>query len=127
MDQGVNCLGCNQLQSCKNVSRYLKLCKKMVDLINGSDEKSRSRCSSRDTGCSGSISVPETQQSHAMHYLPTSMSTMLMSIIQEAAQAVREQQNCYDILQLTVYARTYHPDIPENFRAPIMIAATTAA
>ena len=127
MDQRVSCPGCNQSQSRKNISRHLKLCKKMIDLINDSDEKSRSRSSSRDTGCSGSVSVSETQHSHAMRYSPTSMSAMLMSIIQEAVEALLEQHNCYDVSQLTTYLGTYYPEIPENFRAPIVIAAATAA
>jgi len=70
----------------QNISRHLKLCKKMIDLINGSDEKSKSRSSTTDTGCSGSVSVSETQQSYVMQYLPTNMSTMLISIIQEAVR-----------------------------------------
>ena len=32
MDQRVRCPGCNQPQSRKNISRHLKLCKKMIDL-----------------------------------------------------------------------------------------------
>ena len=127
MEQRVSCPGCNQSQSRKNISRHLKLCKKMVDLINVSDEKPRSRSSSRDTARSGSVRVSENQQSHEMQYSPTSMSTMLMSIIQEATQALLEQHNCYDVSQLTAYLRTYYPEIPENFRAPVVIAATTAA
>jgi len=111
----------------KNISRHLKLCKKMVDVVNGPEEKSRSRSSSRDTGCSGSISVSETRQSHVMQYSPTNMSTMLMSVIQEAVQALLEQHSCYDVSQLTAYLQTYYPEIPENFRAPVVIAATTAA
>ena len=45
MDQRVICTGCNQPQSRKNISRHVRLCKKMVDLVNGPDEKSRSRSS----------------------------------------------------------------------------------
>jgi len=52
---------------------------------------------------------------------------MLMSIIQQAVQALLEQHDCYDVSQLTAYLRTYYPEIPKNFRAPIVIAATTAA
>ena len=48
-------------------------------------------------------------------------------IIQEATQDLLEQHNCYDVSQLTAYLRTYYPEIPENFRAPVVIAATTAA
>ena len=124
MDQRVDCPGCNQPQSRKNVSRPLKLCKKMGDLLDGSGGKLRSRSSSRDTGCSGSASVSETQQPQ---YSPTNVSSMLMSIIQEAVQALLEQHNCYDVSQLTAYLRTYYPEITENFRAPVVIAATTAA
>jgi len=94
MDQHVDCLGCNQPQSRKNVSRHLKLCKKMGDLLNGSGEKLRSRSSSRDTGCDGSASVSEIQ---VIQYSPTNVSTMLMSIIQEAVQTLLEQHDCYDV------------------------------
>jgi len=41
---------------------------------------------SRDTGCSRSVSVSENQQSCMMQYSPI-MSTMMMSVIQEAVQA----------------------------------------
>ena len=127
MDQRNNCPGCNQLQSRKNISRHLKLCKKMADLLNGSDEKSRSRSSSRDTGCSGSVSISEAQQSHVLQYSPTNMSTVLMSIIQEAVQTLLEQHNCYDVSQLMAYLRMYYPEIPESATASIVIAATAAA
>jgi len=92
MDQRVICTGCNQPQSRKNISRHVRLCKKMVDLVNGPDEKSRSRSSSRDTGCSGSVSVSENQQSCMMQYSPI-MSTMMMSVIQEAVQALLERHD----------------------------------
>lgn len=126
MDQRVICPGCNQPQSRKNISRHVRLCKKMVDLVNGPDEKSRSRSSSRDTGCSGSVSVSENQQSCMMQYSPI-MSTMMMSVIQEAVQALLEQHDRYDVSQLTAYLGSYYSEIPENMRAPIVVAATAAA
>lgn len=41
--------------------------------------------------------------------------------------ALLDQHNKYDLPQLCSYLQSYYPEIPEMLRAPIVVAATTAA
>jgi len=61
---------------------------------------------SRDTGCSRSVSVSENQQSCMMQYSPI-MSTMMMSVIQEAVQALLQRHDHYDVSQLIRIIQKY--------------------
>ena len=80
-----------------------------------------------DAGCGGSVSVSGTRRWCVVQYPPTGVGTVLMSVMHEAVRALLEQHNCYDVSQLTTYLRMYYPEIPENARTPIVVAAAAAA
>ena len=60
-------------------------------------------------------------------YSPTQLSTLLNAVILEAVPALLDQHGCYNQDSLVQYLAKFYPEIPEQFRAPIIVAATAGA
>ena len=131
MDSVVKCVGCGQLRSRSNLSRHQKTC--LVAAVMGntasddgqltSSTPSRSRSESKDSGVYGYSQ----QGTSSLAYAPTNLSTMMTSVILEAVNALLDQHAVYTQQGLEVYVAKHYPEIPEYFRAPIVIAATAGA
>ena len=89
---------------------------------------SRSRSSSADTRAS-SVSGRQVTSSALTDeaYSPTQLSTLLSSVILEAVPALLDQHGCYNQASLVEYMGKFYPEIPEQFRAPIVVATTAGA
>ena len=71
---------------------------------------------------STTASVPPIQQ-----YSPVDMSSVLSDVVADAVPALLDQHGQYDLPHLSEYLKKYYPEIPEVMRAPIIVAATSAA
>ena len=137
MDALTPCKKCGQLRRKSNMSRHTRICCGLsipvttppVSTAGTSTATfSRSRSSSADTRAS-SVSGRQVTSSALTDeaYSPTQLSTLLSSVILEAVPALLDQHGCYNQASLVEYLGKFYPEIPEQFRAPIVVATTAGA
>ena len=140
MDVLVPCAKCGQLRRKSNMSRHARICYGSSTPSATPDARSvksstaatgalpRSRSSSADTRSSfgAGRQVVSTSIGDAA-YSPTQLSTLLNAVILEAVPALLDQHGCYNQDSLVQYLAKFYPEIPEQFRAPIVVAATAGA
>jgi len=117
MDSVVKCVGCGQLRSRSNLSRYQKTC--VAAAVKGgtvSDDgqlssltPSRSRSASKDSEIYGRSQ----QGTSPLAYAPTNLSTMMTSVILEAVNDLLDQHTIYTQQGLEAYVVEHYPEIPE--------------
>ena len=136
MDVLVPCVKCGQLHRKSNMSHHARICCGLSTPSMTPDARgvksstaatgalTRSRSSSADTRSSSGAGrqVVSTSIGDAA-YSPTQLSTLLNAVILEAVPALLDQHGCYNQNSLVQYLAKFYPEIPEQFRAPIVVAA----
>jgi len=59
--------------------------------------------------------------------VPTELSTLMTSVIRDAVSALLDQHSDYTQQGLETYLAKHYPEVAENLRAPIVVAATAGA
>ena len=126
----MKCIRCGQFRSRSNISRHQKTCGTPAKVNTASDDghlscstPARGRSASKDSGVYGQGQ----QGASSLAYTPTNLSTMMTSVILEAVNALLDQHAAYTQQGLETYLAEHYPEIPEHFRAPVVIAATAGA
>ena len=126
MDSVVKCTICGEFRSKSNIRRHHSMCR-----LRGSGDDDQSRASSvarsRSTSTDSGKYTEVSQGQEPAGYSPQGISTMLSSIILEAVSAVLDQHSAYSLDKLTSYLARHYPEIPDQLRAPIILAATAGA
>jgi len=118
----VDCLFCGLQVEYGNLARHQKKWCGMIRDPDGADVRSdgvselsvtprRSRSASKDGGA----------------YMPTELSTLMTSVIRDAVSALLDQHSDYTQQGLETYLAKHYPEVAENLRAPIVVAATAGA
>jgi len=131
MDSLVKCTGCDQYRSKSNIARHQKKCataatKGDVASCDGQlfcSPPGRSRSASKESG----VYSRSLRDSSPRAYAPTGLSTMMTSVVLEAVNALLDQHSIYTQQGLEAYLAQHYPEIPEHFRAPVVVAATAGA
>jgi len=121
----VKCSGCGQFKTKSNLSRHQKICTRMTvaatNKVNGG--------SGRGTTPQRSRSASKNKEAHESPApcVPTEVSPLLASVIREAVNALLDQHAIYTQQSLELYLARHYPELPDNLRAPVVIAATAGA
>jgi len=145
----VRCSSCGEMQTKKNYSRHLKrrysggiedVCDAVMENFSSVQSPAavvatRARLTSADSGIVSSepdtVTPPQASYRSAQpltyRYKPAGPSVMLMAAILGAVPKILDQHDRYSQAQLVYYLQTYFPEIPEQLRAPMVLAAAAGA
>ena len=131
MDSLVKCTGCGQFRSKSNLARHQKSCVAAADKGDMTSHEGQVFCSplarSRSASKESGVHSRSPQDSSPMAYAPTGLSMMMNSVILDAVNALLDQHSIYTQKGLEAYLARHYPEIPEYFRAPVVLAATAGA